>query len=65
MITHRLEDIPKGIDRIIGIRDGLKVADGKKEEVLSSEVISEIYGSPAEVRFDDGVYSLRILPTNL
>ena len=65
MITHRLEDIPKGIDRVIGIRDGLKVADGRKDKVLTSDSVSAIYGSPAEVRCDDGVYSLRILPTNL
>ena len=65
MITHRLEDIPKGIGRVIGIRDGLKVADGKKEDVLTSETVSDIYGSPAEVSCDRGLYSLRILPENL
>ena len=33
MVTHRLEDIPKSIGRVIGIKGGLKVADGKKEDV--------------------------------
>ena len=65
MITHRLEDIPRGIDRVIGIREGLNVADGKKKDILTSEKVSEIYGSPAEVRCDSGLYSLRILPKNL
>ena len=65
MITHRLEDIPKGIVRVIGIRDGIKIADGRKEDVLTSDTVSKIYGSPAEVRCDDGIYSLRILTTNL
>lgn len=65
MITHRLEDIPRGIDRVIGIRGGSKVADGKKSEILTSETVSEIYGSPVDVGCDDGLYSLRILPKNL
>jgi iron complex transport system ATP-binding protein len=65
MVTHRLEDIPKNIGRVIGIKGGLKVADGKKEDVLSDASVSEIYGADVKVTSDGGIYTLSVLPQNL
>ena len=65
MVTHRLEDIPEGIGRVVAIKDGLIAADGKKEDVLTSERISEIYGASADVVSTDGIFSLRIHSTNI
>ena len=65
MVTHRLEDIPKSIGRVIGIRGGLKVADGRKEDVLTDASVSEIYGADVKVTCNGGIYSLSVLPQNL
>ena len=65
MVTHRLEDIPKGIGRVIGIRDGSVAADGKKDDVLTSEHVSGIYGAPVKVTSADGIFSLRVVSENL
>ena len=65
MVTHRLEDIPKSIGRVIGIRGGQKVADGKKEDVLTDASVSEIYGADVKVTSDGGIYTLSVVPQNL
>ena len=65
MVTHRLEDIPRNIGRVIGMKDGLKVADGKKEDVLTSECVSEIYGSRVKVYSDEGMFALSVVSQNL
>ena len=65
MVTHRLEDIPLSIGRVIGIRDGRLVADGRKEDILTSASVSDIYGSDVTVRDDNGVFTIVPLPTNL
>ena len=65
MVTHRLEDIPKSIGRVIGIKGGLKVADGKKEDVLSDASVSEIYGADVKVTSDGEIYTLSVLLQNL
>ena len=65
MVTHRLEDIPKSIKRVIGMKDGLKAADGKKDEILTSELVSHIYGASVKVSSDDGMFALSVVPQNL
>ena len=65
MVTHRLEDIPKSIGRVIGMKGGLKIADGKKEDVLTSEHVSDIYGADVNVISGNGMFSLFVKSENL
>ena len=65
MVTHRREDIPKSIERVIGMKDGLKAADGKKDEVLTSKCVSDIYGAAVKVSSDNGMFALSVIPENL
>ncbi len=65
MVTHRLEDIPKGVGRVIAVKDGRIAADGNKVDILTSETVSEIYCAKAEVTSSDGLFSLRIISPNL
>ena len=65
MVTHRLEDIPRNIGRVIGMKDGQKVIDGKKEDVLTSERVSDIYGARVKVSSDEGVFALSVVSQNL
>lgn len=60
MITHELEDIPFCVDRVIMIKDGEKIADGTKREVLTDAKLSELYDADIEVMVDEHAYHMRI-----
>ena len=58
MITHDLTDIPHKVGRVVMIRDGKIFGDGPKEEMLTSERVSEVYGEPITVECTDGIYRM-------
>ena len=43
LVTHLLNEIPPDIDRVILLRQGTIVADGHKDDVLTSEHLSQAY----------------------
>jgi iron complex transport system ATP-binding protein len=49
LVTHHLEEIPPGFDRILLIGDGRVVGSGQIEDVLTSELLSRTFGMPIEV----------------
>ncbi len=57
LVTHELSEIIPEIDRIIVMKDGSVFADGKKEDVLTEELLSEAYGQKIYVDSRDGLYS--------
>lgn len=59
LVTHYPEDIIPAIDRVLLIKDAEVFADGPKEELLTSEVMSELFDVPLVVSEADGWYSLR------
>ncbi len=56
LVTHHLPDIIPEIGRVIVLRRGRVLRDGPKDEVLRSEVLSELYGMPVEVLRRDAYY---------
>ena len=58
MITHDLTDIPHKVGRVIMIRGGKIFGDGPKEEMLTSEKVSEVYGEDIIVECTDGIYRM-------
>jgi iron complex transport system ATP-binding protein len=56
IVTHHLNEIPPEIDRIILLRDGRIAADGHKNEVLTEELLTDVYGVPVRVAEIDGYY---------
>jgi iron complex transport system ATP-binding protein len=56
LVTHELAEIPPEIDRIILVKDGAIFADGKKEEILNSELISKLFDIPLTVSHEKGIY---------
>lgn len=56
LITHHLDDIIPEIDRVVLLRDGRVAFDGPKEEVLTSERLSQTFAIPLEVVTRDGYY---------
>lgn len=49
LVTHDLEDVIPEINRIILLKDGRIFADGKKEDVLNSKNLSELFDISIEV----------------
>ena len=56
IVTHHLNEIPPAVDRVILLRDGRVAADGNKDEVLTDELLSDVYGVPVRVAEIDGYY---------
>ncbi|HEY51503.1 MAG TPA: ATP-binding cassette domain-containing protein [Dehalococcoidia bacterium] len=56
MVTHNTADILPEIERVILLKAGLVFKDGGKEEVVASESLSHLFGTPLEVVKRDGFY---------
>lgn len=59
LVTHYPEDIIPAIDRVLLIKDAAMYADGKKEELLTGDCMTELFGVPLAVESNHGWYSLR------
>ena len=59
LVTHHLADIIPEIERVILLRQGRILADGAKEDVLTHERLSELFGVPITITRDDGYFHLR------
>lgn len=58
LVTHNLSDIIPEIDRLILMRHGAIFADGMKDEVLTAENLTRLFGVPVELARRDGYYHL-------
>jgi iron complex transport system ATP-binding protein len=58
LVTHQVADIIPEIERVVLMRDGRVVSDGRKEQLLSSAQISRLFGVDVEVARKDGHYHL-------
>ena len=56
LVTHHIEEIIEQIDRVILLREGRVLADGTRAEVLTSELLSQAYGGPLNVRREGATY---------
>jgi iron complex transport system ATP-binding protein len=59
LVTHHLEDIMPEIGRVILLRAGRILADGPKDEVLTSQRLSELFETEVEVSRRNGYYYAR------
>jgi iron complex transport system ATP-binding protein len=54
LVTHDVREIPPEIDRVLLLKEGKVLADGKKRKVLTSEQLGDCYGVGVRVRWSDG-----------
>ncbi len=54
--THHLNEIPPEVDRVILLNRGRVAADGRKDEVLRDDVLSEVFEVAVRVNRVDGYY---------
>ena len=62
MVTHLLEEIIPEITRVILLKDGKIFADGPKEKILTSTMLSRVFGLPLKVTKTHGYYYLKTDP---
>ena len=58
LITHRVEDIVKEMERIIFIKNGEIIQDGATNDLLQSEPLGKLYETPLEIIFVNGHYQV-------
>jgi iron complex transport system ATP-binding protein len=58
LVTHHVAEIIPEIDRIVLMREGRIVADGSKENLLTSEQLSEVFGVKIQVAHHNGYFHL-------
>jgi iron complex transport system ATP-binding protein len=58
LVTHHVEDIVRGIERVVLMRDGAVVADGSVQTELTDDSLSALYGLELELEKRDGEYRL-------
>jgi len=56
LVTHHVSEIVPEIDRVVMLRRGKIVADGAKEELLTSERLSELFETRVQVERRDDVF---------
>jgi len=58
LVAHRLEEIVPNITHVLLLKDGRLFLQGTKDEILTSENLSRLYGCHLLLEKNDGTYSL-------
>ncbi|MDI7258549.1 MAG: ATP-binding cassette domain-containing protein [Thermodesulfobacteriota bacterium] len=58
LVVHRLEEIVPNITHVLFVKDGQLFMQGAKEEVLTSEKISQLYGCQLHLEKSNGRYQV-------
>ena len=56
LVTHNIHDIIPEITRVAAMRDGRFIADGKKEEIITGKIISELFDISSGIENRAGYY---------
>ena len=56
LVTHHVSEIIPEIERVVLLRGGRIVADGPKEDLLTSERLSALFGASIQIERRDGYY---------
>jgi iron complex transport system ATP-binding protein len=61
LVTHHVEEIVPAFSHVLLLKSGVVLARGPKRAVLTSERLSEAYGSPVELRWRGEIAELSLL----
>jgi iron complex transport system ATP-binding protein len=59
LVSHHVEEIPPGFTHALLLRKGGVVAAGPLEEVMTAPMLSEAFGMPLHLSYDEGRYNAR------
>lgn len=54
--THHIDEVIPEIERVVLLRQGQIIADGRKPDVLTSEALSELYNTNLRISEEEGWY---------
>jgi iron complex transport system ATP-binding protein len=57
LVTHHVSEIIPEIERVVLLREGRIIADGAKQEMLTSAKLSALFGADIQIARRDGYYS--------
>ncbi|MBV9849510.1 MAG: ATP-binding cassette domain-containing protein [Armatimonadetes bacterium] len=57
LVTHHVEEVLPEIGRVVLLRDGHVFRDGPKRDVLTTETLSALFGTPVHVREQAGYFT--------
>lgn len=58
LVTHHVSEIVPEIARVVLLREGRIIADGPKQEILTAERLSALFGVPVRLEQRDGYFHL-------
>jgi iron complex transport system ATP-binding protein len=58
LVTHHVSEIIPEIERVVLLSEGRIVADGAKQDLLTSEKLSALFSARVQIERRDGYYSL-------
>ena len=58
LVTHHVSEIIPEIERVVLLREGRILADGLKQEILTAEQLSSLFGVPVRLVQQDGYFQL-------
>lgn len=53
-VSHHVEELMEDITHVLLLKEGRIVASGKKEDVMTDELLTETYNVPVKIRWDEG-----------
>lgn len=56
VVTHHVHEIPPEIDRIVLLQKGQLFADGKKKDIMTTENLSQLFGTPMQLTETQGYF---------
>jgi len=56
LVTHHLHEIPESMNRLVLIKNGVSVFDGKKADALTDESLSDLFDTPIQMIVKNGIY---------
>lgn len=62
IVTHRVQEIPPEVQRVVLLKQGKIVADGTREETLTSETLSGLFDYPVHAVLHNG--TCQVFPAN-
>jgi iron complex transport system ATP-binding protein len=58
LVTHHVSEIIPEIERVVLLQKGQVLADGRKDELLTNDRLSELFGVPVKLFREDGYFYL-------
>jgi iron complex transport system ATP-binding protein len=59
IVTHHIEEIPAGTSHALLLKDGVVVASGEVNQVITDENLTSAYGLPISVQSQNGRFFAR------